>query len=77
MMPGLVAGALLAPRFPSMTSYHLLYFRTRNRDLPSQGYSRRAAYLRINAASTVLIVITVVAAVLARNQAPEKSGKVE
>ena len=79
MMPGLVAGALLAFTL-SLDDFVITFFTSGPETVtfPVKVYSlvRRGVSPEINAASTVLIVITVVATVLAMKlQAPEKSGK--
>ena len=79
MMPGLVAGALLAFTL-SLDDFVITFFTSGPETVtfPVKVYSlvRRGVSPEINAASTVLIVITVVATVLAMKlQAPAKSGK--
>ncbi len=79
MMPGLVAGALLAFTL-SLDDFVITFFTSGPETVtfPVKVYSlvRRGVSPEINAASTVLIVITVVATVIAMKlQAPEKSGK--
>jgi spermidine/putrescine transport system permease protein len=79
MMPGLVAGALLAFTL-SLDDFVITFFTSGPETVtfPVKVYSlvRRGVSPEINAASTVLIVITVVATILAMKlQAPEKSGK--
>ena len=79
MMPGLVAGALLAFTL-SLDDFVITFFTSGPETVtfPVKVYSlvRRGVSPEINAASTVLIVITVVATVLAMKlQAPQKSGK--
>jgi spermidine/putrescine transport system permease protein len=79
MMPGLVAGALLAFTL-SLDDFVITFFTSGPETVtfPVKVYSlvRRGVSPEINAASTVLIVITVVATVLAmRLQAPSKSEK--
>ena len=81
MMPGLVAGALLAFTL-SLDDFVITFFTSGPETVtfPVKVYSlvRRGVSPEINAASTVLIVITVVATVLAMKlQAPEKSAKVD
>jgi spermidine/putrescine transport system permease protein len=78
-MPGLVAGALLAFTL-SLDDFVITFFTSGPETVtfPVKVYSlvRRGVSPEINAASTVLIVITVVATILAMKlQAPEKSGK--
>lgn len=79
MMPGIVAGALLA--FTLSLDDFVITFFTSGPDtvtFPVKVYSlvRRGVSPDINAASTVLIVITVVATIIAMKlQAPEKSGQ--
>ena len=77
MMPGLVAGALLAFTL-SLDDFVITFFTSGPETVtfPVKVYSlvRRGVSPEINAASTVLIVITVVATVLAMKlQAPQKS----
>ncbi len=79
MMPGLVAGALLAFTL-SLDDFVITFFTSGPETVtfPVKVYSlvRRGVSPEINAASTVLIVITVVATVIAmRLQTPAKSGK--
>jgi spermidine/putrescine transport system permease protein len=79
MMPGLIAGALLAFTL-SLDDFVITYFTSGPETVtfPVKVYSlvRRGVSPEINAASTALIVITVVATILAMKlQAPEKSGK--
>ena len=79
MMPGLVAGALLAFTL-SLDDFVITFFTSGPETVtfPVKVYSlvRRGVSPEINAASTVLIVITVVATIIAMKlQAPEKSGK--
>lgn len=79
MMPGLVAGALLAFTL-SLDDFVITYFTSGPETVtfPVKVYSlvRRGVSPEINAASTVLIVITVVATIIAMKlQAPDKSGK--
>jgi spermidine/putrescine transport system permease protein len=79
MMPGLVAGALLAFTL-SLDDFVITFFTSGPETVtfPVKVYSlvRRGVSPEINAASTVLIVITVVATVLAMKlQAPPKSEK--
>lgn len=79
MMPGLVAGALLAFTL-SLDDFVITYFTSGPETVtfPVKVYSlvRRGVSPEINAASTVLIVITVVATVLAMKlQAPTKTGE--
>ena len=79
MMPGLVAGALLAFTL-SLDDFVITFFTSGPETVtfPVKVYSlvRRGVSPEINAASTVLIVITVVATVIAMKlQAPAKSGK--
>ena len=79
MMPGLVAGALLAFTL-SLDDFVITFFTSGPETVtfPVKVYSlvRRGVSPEINAASTVLIVITIVATVLAMKlQAPQKSGK--
>jgi spermidine/putrescine transport system permease protein len=78
MMPGLVAGALLAFTL-SLDDFVITFFTSGPETVtfPVKVYSlvRRGVSPEINAASTVLIVITVLATVIAMKlQAPEKSG---
>jgi spermidine/putrescine transport system permease protein len=78
MMPGIVAGALLA--FTLSLDDFVITFFTSGPDtvtFPVKVYSmvRRGVSPEINAASTVLIVITIVATAIAMKlQSPEKSG---
>lgn len=78
MMPGIVAGSLLA--FTLSLDDFVITFFTSGPDtvtFPVKVYSlvRRGVSPEINAASTVLIIITVAATVLAMKlQAPEKTG---
>jgi spermidine/putrescine transport system permease protein len=79
MMPGLIAGALLAFTL-SLDDFVITFFTSGPETVtfPVKVYSlvRRGVSPEINAASTVLIVITIVATVVAMKlQAPEKSGK--
>jgi spermidine/putrescine transport system permease protein len=79
MMPGLVAGALLAFTL-SLDDFVITYFTSGPETVtfPVKVYSlvRRGVSPEINAASTVLIVITVIATVLAMKlQAPQKTGE--
>jgi spermidine/putrescine transport system permease protein len=79
MMPGLVAGALLAFTL-SLDDFVITYFTSGPETVtfPVKVYSlvRRGVSPEINAASTVLIVITVVATIIAMKlQAPDQSGK--
>jgi len=78
MMPGIVAGALLAFTL-SLDDFVITFFTSGPETVtfPVKVYSlvRRGVSPEINAASTVLIVITIVATVLAmKMQAPDKSG---
>ncbi|MGE3829964.1 MAG: ABC transporter permease [Parvibaculaceae bacterium] len=79
MMPGLVAGALLA--FTLSLDDFVITFFTSGPDtvtFPVKVYSlvRRGVSPEINAASTILIVITIVATVIAMKlQSPQESGK--
>jgi spermidine/putrescine transport system permease protein len=79
MKPGLVAGALLAFTL-SLDDFVITYFTSGPGSVtfPVKVFSlvRRGVTPDINAASTVLIIITVVATVIAMKlQAPEKSGE--
>ena len=79
MKPGLIAGALLAFTL-SLDDFVITFFTSGPETVtfPVKVYSlvRRGVSPEINAASTVLIVITVVATILAMKfQAPHKSGK--
>ena len=79
MKPGLIAGSLLAFTL-SLDDFVITFFTSGPETVtfPVKVYSlvRRGVSPEINAASTVLIVITVVATVLAMKlQAPKKSGK--
>ena len=79
MMPGIVAGALLAFTL-SLDDFVITFFTSGPETVtfPVKVYSmvRKGVSPEINAASTVLIVITIVATVLAMKlQAPDKSGK--
>jgi spermidine/putrescine transport system permease protein len=79
MMPGLVAGALLAFTL-SLDDFVITFFTSGPETVtfPVKVYSlvRRGVSPEINAASTVLIVITVIATILAMKlQAPAKSEK--
>ena len=79
MTPGLVAGALLAFTL-SLDDFVITFFTSGPETVtfPVKVYSlvRRGVSPEINAASTILIVITVVATVLAMKlQAPAKAGK--
>ena len=79
MMPGLVAGALLAFTL-SLDDFVITFFTSGPETVtfPVKVYSlvRRGVSPEINAASTVLIVITVIATVLAMKlQAPQKTGE--
>jgi hypothetical protein len=79
MKPGLIAGALLAFTL-SLDDFVITFFTSGPETVtfPVKVYSlvRRGVSPEINAASTVLIVITVVATVLAMKlQAPEKVGQ--
>jgi spermidine/putrescine transport system permease protein len=78
MMPGLIAGALLAFTL-SLDDFVITFFTSGPETVtfPVKVYSlvRRGVSPEINAASTILIVITVIATVIAMKlQAPEKSG---
>ena len=79
MMPGLIAGALLA--FTLSLDDFVITFFTSGPDtvtFPVKVYSlvRRGVSPEINAASTVLIVITVIATIIAMKlQAPTKTGE--
>jgi spermidine/putrescine transport system permease protein len=78
MMPGLVAGALLAFTL-SLDDFVITFFTSGPETVtfPVKVYSlvRRGVSPEINAASTVLIVITVIATVLAMKlQSPDKAG---
>ena len=79
MMPGLVAGALLAFTL-SLDDFVITFFTSGPETVtfPVKVYSlvRRGVSPEINAASTALIVITVIATVLAMKfQAPHKTGE--
>jgi spermidine/putrescine transport system permease protein len=79
MKPGLIAGSLLAFTL-SLDDFVITYFTSGPGSVtfPVKVFSmvRRGVTPDINAASTVLIVITVVATVLAmKMQAPDKTGK--
>lgn len=79
MKPGLIAGALLAFTL-SLDDFVITYFTSGPGSVtfPVKVYSlvRRGVTPDINAASTVLILITVIATVLAmRLQAPENTGE--
>ena len=79
MMPGLVAGALLAFTL-SLDDFVITYFTSGPETVtfPVKVYSlvRRGVSPEINAASTVLIVITVIATIIAMKlQAPSKAGE--
>lgn len=79
MMPGLVAGALLAFTL-SLDDFVITFFTSGPETVtfPVKVYSlvRRGVSPEINAASTVLIVITVIATVIAMKlQAPQKTGE--
>jgi len=79
MMPGLIAGALLAFTL-SLDDFVITFFTSGPETVtfPVKVYSlvRRGVSPEINAASTVLIVITVIATILAMKlQAPAKSEK--
>jgi spermidine/putrescine transport system permease protein len=79
MMPGLVAGALLAFTL-SLDDFVITFFTSGPETVtfPVKVYSlvRRGVFPEINVASTVLIVITVVATVIAMKlQAPTKTGE--
>ena len=79
MMPGLVAGALLAFTL-SLDDFVITYFTSGPETVtfPVKVYSlvRRGVSPEINAASTVLIVITVIATIIAMKlQAPTKTGE--
>jgi len=79
MMPGLVAGALLAFTL-SLDDFVITYFTSGPETVtfPVKVYSlvRRGVSPEINAASTVLILITVIATIIAmRLQAPDKVGE--
>src|SRR5437868_926839 len=79
MMPGLIAGALLA--FTLSLDDFVITFFTSGPDtvtFPVKVYSlvRRGVSPEINAASTVLIVITVIATIIAMKlQAPQRTGE--
>jgi spermidine/putrescine transport system permease protein len=79
MMPGLVAGALLAFTL-SLDDFVITFFTSGPETVtfPVKVYSlvRRGVSPEINAASTVLIVITVIATIIAMKlQAPQKTGE--
>jgi spermidine/putrescine transport system permease protein len=79
MKPGLIAGALLAFTL-SLDDFVITYFTSGPGSVtfPVKVFSlvRRGVSPDINAASTVLILITVIATVLAmRLQAPDKQGE--
>jgi spermidine/putrescine transport system permease protein len=79
MMPGLVAGALLAFTL-SLDDFVITFFTSGPETVtfPVKVYSlvRRGVSPEINAASTVLIAITVIATVIAMKlQAPQKTGE--
>jgi spermidine/putrescine transport system permease protein len=79
MMPGIVAGALLAFTL-SLDDFVITFFTSGPETVtfPVKVYSmvRKGVSPEINAASTILIVITIVATVLAMKlQAPDKTGK--
>jgi spermidine/putrescine transport system permease protein len=79
MMPGLVAGALLAFTL-SLDDFVITFFTSGPETVtfPVKVYSlvRRGVSPEINAASTVLIVITVIATVIAMKlQAPQRAGE--
>jgi len=79
MKPGLIAGALLAFTL-SLDDFVITFFTSGPETVtfPVKVYSlvRRGVSPEINAASTVLIVITVVATIIAMKlQAPTKAGK--
>lgn len=79
MMPGLVAGALLAFTL-SLDDFVITFFTSGPETVtfPVKVYSlvRRGVSPEINAASTVLIVITVIATIIAMKlQAPTKTGE--
>ena len=79
MMPGLVAGALLAFTL-SLDDFVITFFTSGPETVtfPVKVYSlvRRGVSPEINAASTVLIVITVIATIIAMKlQAPQKAGE--
>lgn len=78
MMPGIIAGSLLAFTL-SLDDFVITFFTSGPETVtfPVKVYSlvRRGVSPEINAASTVLIVITIVATIIAMKlQAPEKSG---
>jgi spermidine/putrescine transport system permease protein len=78
MMPGIVAGALLAFTL-SLDDFVITFFTSgpSTNTFPVKIYSlvRRGVSPEINAASTVLIVVTVIATVLAMKlQSPDKAG---
>jgi spermidine/putrescine transport system permease protein len=78
MMPGIVAGALLAFTL-SLDDFVITYFTSGPETVtfPVKVYSlvRRGVSPEINAASTILIVLTIVATALAMKlQSPEKTG---
>jgi spermidine/putrescine transport system permease protein len=79
MMPGLVAGALLAFTL-SLDDFVITFFtsgpETGTFPVKVNSLVRRGVSPEINAASTVLIVITVIATVIAMKlQAPQKTGE--
>ncbi len=79
MVPGIVAGALLAFTL-SLDDFVITYFTSGPETVtfPVKVYSlvRRGVSPEINAASTVLIVITIVATIIAmRLQAPQRAGE--
>jgi spermidine/putrescine transport system permease protein len=78
MMPGIVAGALLAFTL-SLDDFVITYFTSGPETVtfPVKVYSlvRRGVSPEINAASTILIVLTILATVLAMKlQSPQKTG---
>jgi spermidine/putrescine transport system permease protein len=79
MMPGLIAGALLAFTL-SLDDFVITFFTSGPETVtfPVKVYSlvRRGVSPEINAASTVLIIITVIATIIAMKlQAPQKTGE--
>jgi spermidine/putrescine transport system permease protein len=78
MMPGLIAGALLAFTL-SLDDFVITFFTSGPETVtfPVKIYSmvKTGVKFEVNAASTILILITVVATVIAMKfQAPEQSG---
>ena len=78
MQPGLIAGALLAMTLPRRLRHHLLHLGPGDATFPVKVYSmvRFGATPEVNAASTVLIAVTIVLTVIAvRLQRPTETAE--